>query len=542
MKRVDRKKPKFELNWLDRAIATVAPIQAAKRMQARMAMSLYQSAGRGGYGGASLSRRSMSDWSTFGNDPDSDILPNIETLRGRSRDLARNNPIATGALETKTVNVIGSGLKLQSRIDRGVFPAMSEEQADALQDQIEREWSLFWDTVNVDAARTLTGNELAQMAYRQKNLNGDVFIILPRMKSPRTPYQLKIQLVEADRVCNKDNQADDDDYKGTGKTLAGGIVKDKYGAPTEYHVLKAHPGALRLGSATNTWQVIPAFGGEMGMPNVIHLFQPDRPGQSRGVPDLSAVIEPLKQLDRYTEAELMAAVISGMFSVFVKTETGEGLNLGDLYDETGGKESDSDLKLGYGEIVDLAEGESIETANPGRPNMAFDPFVMAILRQVGMALQLPYEVLIKHYSSSYTAARASIQEAWKYFVIERSFMAAKMMQPIYEIWLHEAVSIGRIRAPGFFADPLITKAYVGAVWVGPAKGFINETAEVTAAGKRVDMGLSTLAEETAALTGGDVDRNHAQLVKEHRRRVADGLIPDSNAKIGADIGADNGDN
>ena len=111
-----------------------------------------------------------------------------------------------------------------------------------------------------------------------------------------------------------------------------------------------------------------------------------------------------------------------------------------------------------------------------------------------------------------------------------------MMQPIFEIWLHEAVALGRIKAPGFFSDPLLTKAYSGAKWIGPAKGFINETAEVTAAEKRVNMGLSTLAEETAALTGGDVDRNHAQLVKEHNRRVADGLIPDPNIQPGVGNG------
>jgi hypothetical protein len=50
----------------------------------------------------------------------------------------------------------------------------------------------------------------------------------------------------------------------------------------------------------------------------------------------------------------------------------------------------------------------IDTANPGRPNAQFDPFVTAIVRQIGVALELPYEILIKHFTSTYSAARAAI--------------------------------------------------------------------------------------------------------------------------------------
>jgi len=44
-------------------------------------------------------------------------------------------------------------------------------------------------------------------------------------------------------------------------------------------------------------------------------------------------------------------------------------------------------------------GESIETANPGRPNVNFDPFFQAILSQIGAAIGIPFEVLRMHFSS-----------------------------------------------------------------------------------------------------------------------------------------------
>jgi lambda family phage portal protein len=381
MKEVPRKikgLPPVKTTLFDKAIGYFDPVRGARRLRARMTLAL-----AGGYAGASKSKRSLKKWSTYGYDADSVILPDLPTLRERSRDLIRNNPIATGAINTKVTNVVGTGLKLQSRIDRGALN-FTDEQADAWEAKTEREWRLFWDSKECDAARTLNGDAITRLVYRQAKENGDVFAVLPRVKRKGVPYDLKLQIVEADRVCNPDNKQDTD-------TLAGGIEKDEYGAPVKYHILKQHPGAIRYAKSLK-WQAIPAFGSKLGLRNVIHLIAPTRPGQSRGVPDLAAVIEPLKQLARYTEAELMAAVVSGFFTVFIETETGDPkFDLSDMSDETGSETTDDDYKLGNGAIIGLAEGEKVHDTNPGRPNDSFDPFVMSILRQIGVALELPFE-------------------------------------------------------------------------------------------------------------------------------------------------------
>ena len=112
------------------------------------------------------------------------------------------------------------------------------------------------------------------------------------------------------------------------------------------------------------------------------------------------------------------------------------------------------MKLAPGMAVMLNPGEDIETANPGRPNPNFDPFVTAILKEVGAALQLPLEILMKHFQSSYSASRAALLEAWKEFKSARTRFGMGFCQPIYMSWLDEAVAIGRIDAPGYFTDPL----------------------------------------------------------------------------------------
>lgn len=108
-------------------------------------------------------------------------------------------------------------------------------------------------------------------------------------------------------------------------------------------------------------------------------------------------------------------------------------------------------------MIGLAPGEKVSSVDPGRPNAAFDPFVMAILRQIGVALEIPFELLVKHFTASYSAARAALLEAWKFFYTQRKWLADNFCQPVYEAWLTEAVLSGRVSAPGFFDDPLVDK-------------------------------------------------------------------------------------
>jgi lambda family phage portal protein len=240
----------------------------------------------------------------------------------------------------------------------------------------------------------------------------------------------------------------------------------------------------------------------------------------------------------------MAAVVSGMFTIFVKSE-GEGLNLdGAMGTETGGSKSDADLKLGYGAIVDLKPNESIESANPGRPNANFDPFFLAIVRQIGVGLEIPHEILLKSFTASYSASRAAMVEAWKFYKGRREWLVSSFCQPVYEAWLEEAVAIGRIDAPGFFDDPAIRKAYCGVTWHGDAMPQIDPVKEVDAASRRIQAGLSTHARETAALTGADWSTEHTILAAEIKERQEKGTIIDLNpesfgdpSKTGGAIGA-----
>lgn len=520
--RLGRKDITVDWTLADAVSSWLNPSSGRRRLADRAFMAM-----TGGYTGAKKGRRGTSEWQTTSGDADSDLLNDLPLLRERSRDLARNAPIATGALNTKVTNIIGTGLVLQARPDRE-FLGLTDEQAEAWEAQVEREFALWADSAECDMARTQNFYDLQSLCFRSTLENGDIFVLMPFVERPGSPYALKLQPVEADRVSNPKWAADD-------IKTAGGVERDANGAPVAYHITRQHPGAIR--ATGMEWDRVPAFGAKTGRRAVLHLYDKRRPGQTRGVPDLAAVIEPLKQLDRYTEAEIMAAVVSGMFTVFVETEGTSGSNVFAPMEpttETGAMASDDDVKLAPGAIVDLAQGEKVSTANPGRPNAAFDPFVQAVLRQIGTALELPFEILVKHFTASYSAARAAILEAWRFYMGRRVWMARSFCDPIYEAWMTEAVARGRVVAPGFLnGDPAIRKAYLKCVWVGPGKGQIQEETEATAAILRINAGLSTIDYEAASINGSDFLTNNRQRAKERRMRLEAGLEASFEAKPNA---------
>lgn len=491
-------------NLLERAIAAFAPQWALERHKARAMTAL-----SGGYTGAGYHER-MAYWMPGNGDADADITMDLRDLRSRSRDLIRNSPIAAGAIETQVSHVIGTGLTLQARIDHEAL-GMTAEQATAVQKQFEREFKLWCESTFCDAMGELNFYELQDLAFRTFLESGDGFTVLAGVSRPEWPYKLALQIIEADRVSNKDNRSDDD-------KMTQGIEKDARGAPIAVHIADRHPGTRKPSPGTKWTRV--AIRGGSGRVNVIQLKRVTRPGQTRGVPALAPIIEKLKQLDRYSTAEVDAAVNSAAQAVFAKMDP-EAFQ--ELFSDEGqaayiANAQRWDGTLRSGAVVNLLPGESIDSPSLGRPNPNFDPFVSAVMRQIGMGLNIPYEVLTKHFQSSYSAARAALLDAWRTFKIRREWMASKWCQPIYEEFLAEAIAAGRINAPGFFADPGVRKAWCGASWHGDGPGAIDPEKEANAAEKRMNIGLTTLAEEIVAYDGGDWEQKHPQQVRERQAR------------------------
>ena len=502
--------PAVRLSLLDRAVAALSPRAGLERLKAR-AMYTYLT---GGYTGARTDRRATKDWNPAAQGADADTIGDLPTLRARSADLIRNNGIASGAVKTVCTKTIGTGLMPYPKLDREAL-GLSEDEATRWARQMKRIFRTIARTTALDVAGRLTFFELQHAALYAVLERGDVLVVRRANERRKALLATAFQLVEADRVCNPLQQPDR-------PGMVAGVETDADGVVQRYHVASRHPGEYFASEALQ-WKTVPAFGKETWLRQAWDLGWKVRPAQTRGVPYLATAIEPLKQIDRYGEAELMAAVISAMFTVFVKSELDPLGGVSTGTDATTGKPNAPLYGLGPGAVARMLPGEDITIADPKRPNAQFQPFVQAWAEQVGVSLEIPAEILLKRFQASYSAAKGAQLEAWEPIWVRRDWVAAQFCQPIYEAVVAEAIAREWIDAPGFFDDPWVREAYLGAQWIGPAQGHLDPRLEVEAAAARVREGFSTLTEETFSLTGGDWEENHEQLVRERAARLRDGL-------------------
>lgn len=510
-------RPVIPENLLDKAIKYVSPKTAARRMQARGALeAMALMNGKGGYNGARLDKASLSRWLPGGGSANSDIIGDLPTLRDRSRDQMRNSPVALGGLNTATSHVVGTGLSFTPLIN-GSALGMSTERTEAWQNETKRRFDAWAESADCSLDRTQNFYGLQDLCFRSWHESGDAFVNTPRVaRRTNGSKRLALQLIEADRVCNPDRKADTE-------TLIDGVeISAETGEAMVYHVARLHPGDYGI-VGKNTWTPVKARG-ETGQRHLLHIFKPVRPGQVRGVPWIAPILEPLKQLNRWTDNEINAAVTSSLFSVFIKMDPGA---FEDLFDD----QSQQDvIKAGSkwsgamesGKAINLLPGESVETAAMNRPNPEFDPFWTAMVRQIGMALEIPYEMLVMHFQSSYTAARAAMLMGWKFFRARRDLFVTLLCKPVYELWLTDEVAEGRIACPGFFADDMVRAAWCAGVWTGDGPGSVDPQKEVQAARDRVDMEISTLDAESILYDGISWEVKHAQRTKEVAMQKRDG--------------------
>lgn len=163
--------------------------------------------------------------------------------------------------------------------------------------------------------------------------------------------------------------------------------------------------------------------------------------------------------------------------------------------------------------------------NPMRPNPNFQPFVEGVIKQIGVALGIPFELILKQFNASYSASKAALLDAWIYFRGQRYWLANSFCQPVYETWLAEAVATGRIAAPGFFRDPLLRWAYSRAAWHGDSMGSIDPQREVAAYRAAIEGRLMTQERATWELFGNDWNSAFDQMAQEHARMAAAGILP-----------------
>ena len=163
------------------------------------------------------------------------------------------------------------------------------------------------------------------------------------------------------------------------------------------------------------------------------------------------------------------------------------------------------MTLGSGTVNFLKNGEDVRTVAATHPTGNFDQFLAAMAKLVGAALEIAPEILLKSFNKSFSASKGAMNESWKAIKMRRGWFINDFCQVIYELWLAEAVSKGRIHAPGFLIILLYEKPTQLHLGETSTQGQLEPGKEVAAAVQRVNAGFSTREDECAALNGSDFD-------------------------------------
>ena len=374
-------------------------------MNARPKASGYSEAG------ASMNRRAFKGFTGVSSSPNEDINWNNFTLRQRARMLAMSSPLAASAIKTNRTKVVGIGLSCKPMIDTDIL-GLSPDAAKQWQRNTEREFRLWaGKKQNCDAIRMNNFAGMQQLALQSWMLNGDVFALKTVVDpTPLCPYSLRYHLIEADRISTPTpgrlypfGPTDGINRKNKNR-IYDGVEVDKSGAVVAYHICNTYPTQRYRNDEKPEWQRVKAYGAHTGLPNILHIMVSERCDQYRGVTYLAPVMESLLNISRYTQSELMAALIQSFFTAWIITTTEPNkipvneVGYGDSDDpdnppDSKISENPNEYEMGPGTLLHLQPGEDVKFGNPNIPSAGFDTFFKVICKDLGAALEIPYDKL-----------------------------------------------------------------------------------------------------------------------------------------------------
>jgi hypothetical protein len=242
-----------------------------------------------------------------------------------------------------------------------------------------------------------------------------------------------------------------------------------------------------------------------GRRNAVQFYIKTAPRQLRGLPLCYPVISLAKNDDRHSTATLATAIIESL--IFATTESE---NPGDIKKQIDAiaatvkrkgpigrlMESFGNVsRMAPGNMLNFKTGEKLNTMDKKTPGATFAMMKEWNLNYFGMGTHTPPEVMMSKYSTSYTAHKGALNDFQKVFMKERGSFVKSVCEPVIKELAIEMILSGRIKAPGFFQDAYVQRAYLNGIWSGPRLAHINPAQEVNADVTEVNAGFALRSEK-----------------------------------------------
>lgn len=407
-------------------------------------------------------------------------------LRERSRYEIANNSYAFGIVQTVALHTIGCGPRLQLT---GLVRDWNS--------RIEQAWHQHAEEINL--ARKLTSMVAARV------YDGESFGVLGWNDMLTTPSKVDMRLIETDQVHDPH----------TAPMLTpdnmDGVIIDGWGNPVEYRLLKNHPGEH---NTLANWEF------ESWSHNLVcHLFRADRPGQMRGVPELTPALSLFAIIRRFTRATLAAAEAAALFAAFLKTTAAS---------VTPAPNDDpfAAMDLDFGTLTSLPEGWDVTQLKPEHPATTYPQFINQLLQEVARCLSMPPNIaLCTSAGYNFSSSKLDGNLYYRRLAVDQQQVTLTVLDKLFRVWFLDSIEHNPALR-GIPASYIRERAWY---WDPPES--IDPQNDAAARDTNLRNGMTTLPIEYAKL-GLDWETAQQQqaealgiTVEELRRRTVDSLFP-----------------
>ncbi|HEX7853864.1 MAG TPA: phage portal protein [Sphingobium sp.] len=491
------------------------------------------------YDAADWSSQEMSGWFPQVRSPDSEISIYRDRMAARARDLRRNDPWASGAINRILDSTIGSAYRFVSKPDYRALAlygsGFDATWANEYRQVLEALWRGYSEDIGHynDVNRRMTVSQQFRIALGHKLVDGESLLVAQwredRLGAGAATYATAFEGIDPDRLSNP-NMGPDTRY------LRNGVELDQDSVHIAYHIRKAHQFDWYNSVESMQWERVEGEDPD-GWRRVYHDFDADRFGQSRGVSIFAPVIGKLKMLARLYGVKLQAETVAAAFGLYVTSpydfemvrnaldsDEQDEAAFGWYQDMRSDFRKSHDIDVTGAKIASLAPGEDIKTVAPGGGQQDITPFSHEMLRAVSVCLGTSAEEVHNDYSdSSWSSARAGIVQSEKTYSRRCDDFDLNTATPVLATWLEEPFERGELPLPRNAPSYLeMRTAYSRGRWLGAARGWVDPVAEREGVILGLESGLSTMEDECAR-QGMDWEENLEQRSIEAKRMQELGL-------------------
>lgn len=391
------------------------------------------------------------------------------TLRIRSRYEVANNSYAFGIVDTNVNDLIGTGPTLQLATE-----------SDDINQKVEDLFAKWWDCVG--------GVSKLRVATFAKKQDGEGVLLLKSRPSQDDPVKLYLHEVETDQVTTPSPQ-----YMTP--RWVDGVEMDQFGNVKQFHVLKWHPGDVFMGV------INPLEYDILDARYVLHWFKKTRPGQVRGIPELTPALNLFAEIRRFSKATLRAAEVAADIAGVVRSQG--PANAEDAEDIA----PFDAIDVEHGTLLTMPRGWDINQLKPEHPTTTFDTYVEKLIAEACRCLNVPLNVALgTSQKFNFSSARLDYINYRSALRVERQHCEAIVLNRIFRAWLEEALLI-----PGYL--PAGIDQYVPFAWHWPGWEYMDPYNDAQADSERLRNKTTTL-KRLLAEQGRDVNVELRQAGRE----------------------------